>query len=40
MKDVLRKGLDFSNLFSAFGKGGFRKLYRDSPGELILALIW
>ena len=35
---VLRKGLDFSATFAMLGKGGFRKLYRDSPGELLLAL--
>src|SRR5690554_1609977 len=36
---IIRRGLDFSAAFSVFGKGGFRKLYRDSPGELILAII-
>ncbi|SPN97291.1 uncharacterized protein DNG_00805 [Cephalotrichum gorgonifer] len=36
---ILRKGLDFSTLFSLAGKDGFRRLLRQSPGEFILALI-
>lgn len=35
---VLRKGLDFSATFGMLSKGGFRKLFRDSPGEFLLAL--
>ena len=35
---ILRKGLDFSAAFSMMSKGGFRKVFRDSPGELLLAL--
>ncbi|MBE3042566.1 hypothetical protein IMZ48_08310 [Candidatus Bathyarchaeota archaeon] len=35
---VIRQGLDFSKTFSSLGNGGFRKLFRDSPGELLLAI--
>lgn len=36
---ILRKGLDFSAVSANLGKGGFKRLFRESPGELILALI-
>lgn len=36
---IIRKGLDFSAVSANLGKGGFKKLFRESPGELILALI-
>ncbi|KXJ91030.1 hypothetical protein Micbo1qcDRAFT_205055 [Microdochium bolleyi] len=35
---ILRKGLDFRPLMKAFTGSGFRKLYRQSPEELVLAL--
>jgi len=35
---VLRKGLDFRPLMRAFTGPGFRKLYRQSPEELIIAI--
>ena len=36
---IIRKGLDFSAVSASLGKGGFKRLFRESPGELILALI-
>ncbi|KAH7026143.1 uncharacterized protein B0I36DRAFT_365750 [Microdochium trichocladiopsis] len=35
---VLKKGLDFRPLMRAFTGSGFRKLYRQSPEELVIAL--
>lgn len=36
---IIRKGLDFSAVSASLGKGSFKRLFRESPGELILALI-
>jgi hypothetical protein len=36
---ILRKALDFSWIYNSAGRQGFRRLFRDSPEELILALV-
>ncbi|PKS07574.1 hypothetical protein jhhlp_006178 [Lomentospora prolificans] len=37
--DILRKGFNFTAIFSAFGRGGFRKAARQNPGEFLFALV-